>query len=128
MLNWFIRMGFTIWLVHNCQIEEDHQNIKIVTALLLFNACTLLNMIEMCVMNNNKLKIHTGPWWSSGIERQSHGVLDISRSRVRIRASLFIFRNRSRSLDKNAHAKMNELIRSRMRTNLDFRYYDVIDV
>ena len=27
--------------------------------------------------------------------------------------------------DKNAHAQMNELIRSRMRTNLDFRY-DVI--
>ena len=27
--------GFKIWLVHNCQTEEDHLNIKIVTALLL---------------------------------------------------------------------------------------------
>ena len=26
----------------------------------------------------------TGPWWSSGLERHSHGVLDISRSRVGI--------------------------------------------
>ena len=34
--------GFKIWLVHNCQTEEDHLNIKIVTALLLYNACTLL--------------------------------------------------------------------------------------
>ena len=49
---------FKIWLVHNCQTEEDHLNIKIVTALLLYNACTLLNMMEMCVTNNNKLKIH----------------------------------------------------------------------
>ena len=31
---------FKIWLVHNCQMEEDHLNIKIVTALLLFNAFT----------------------------------------------------------------------------------------
>ena len=50
--------GFKIWLVHNCQTEEDHLNIKIVTALLLYNACTLLNMMEICVTNNNKLKIH----------------------------------------------------------------------
>ena len=50
--------GFNIWLVHNCQTEEDHLNIKIVTALLLYNACTLLNMMEICVTNNNKLKIH----------------------------------------------------------------------
>ena len=49
---------FKIWLVHNCQTEEDHLNIKIVTALLLYNACTLLNMMEICVTNNNKLKIH----------------------------------------------------------------------
>ena len=49
--------GFKIWLVHNCQTEEDHLNIKIVTALLLYNACTLLNMMEICVTNNNKLKI-----------------------------------------------------------------------
>ena len=49
---------FKIWLVHNCQMEEDHLNIKIVTALLLYNNCTLLNMIEICVTNNNKLKIH----------------------------------------------------------------------
>ena len=28
--------GFKIWLVHNCQTEEDHLNIKIVTALLLY--------------------------------------------------------------------------------------------
>ena len=67
MLNWFIRIldialtlltGFKIWLVHNCQTEEDHLNIKIVTALLLYNACTLLNIMEICVRNNNKLKIH----------------------------------------------------------------------
>ena len=38
--------GFNIWLAHNCQTEEDHLNIKIVTALLLYNACTLLNMME----------------------------------------------------------------------------------
>ena len=25
--------GFKLWLVHNCQIEEDHLNIKIVTDL-----------------------------------------------------------------------------------------------
>ena len=50
--------GFKIWLAHNCQTEEDHLNIKIVTALLLYNACTLLNMMEICVTNNNKLKIH----------------------------------------------------------------------
>ena len=49
--------GFKIWLVHNCQTEEDHLSIKIDTAVLLYNACTLLNMI--CVNNNNKLKIHT---------------------------------------------------------------------
>ena len=51
--------GFKIWLVHNCQTEEDDLNIKIVTALLLYNACTLLNMTEICVTNNNKLKIHS---------------------------------------------------------------------
>ena len=50
--------GFNIWLVHNGQTEEDHLIIKIVTALLLYNACTLLNMMEICVTNNNKLKIH----------------------------------------------------------------------
>ena len=50
--------GFKIWLVHSCKMEEDQLNIKIVTALLLYNACTLLNMMEICVMNNNKLKIH----------------------------------------------------------------------
>ena len=45
---------FKIWLVRNCQTEEHYLNIKIVTALLLYNACTLLNMMEICVMNNNK--------------------------------------------------------------------------
>ena len=50
--------GFKIWLVHNCQMEEDHPNIKIVIALLLCNTCTLLNMMKICVTNNNKLKIH----------------------------------------------------------------------
>ena len=49
---------FKIWLVHNCQTEEDHLNIDTVTALLLYNACTLLKMMEICVTNNNKLKIH----------------------------------------------------------------------
>ena len=57
--------GFKIWLVHNCQTEEDHLNIKIVTALLLYNACTLLNMMEICVTNAE-------PWWLSGLERQSN--------------------------------------------------------
>ena len=50
--------GFKIWLVHNCQTEEGHLNIKIVTALLLYNACALLYMKEICVTNNFKLKIH----------------------------------------------------------------------
>ena len=36
-----------IWLVHYCQTEEDHLFIKIVTALLLYNAYTILNMMEM---------------------------------------------------------------------------------
>ena len=49
--------GFKIWLVHNCQIKEDHLNINIFTALLCYNACTLLNMVETSVANNNKLKI-----------------------------------------------------------------------
>ena len=51
--------GFKIWLVYNCQTEEDHQNIKIVTALLLYNACTLINIMEICVMNKNNFKIHS---------------------------------------------------------------------
>ena len=50
--------GFKIWLVHNCQMEEHNINIKIVTALLVYNACTLLNMMKICVKNNTKLKIH----------------------------------------------------------------------
>ena len=54
--------GFKIWLVHNFQTEEDHINIKIVTALLLDNACTLLNMMEIYVTDNNKLKIHPRGW------------------------------------------------------------------
>ena len=49
---------FKTLLVHKCQTEEDHLNVKILTALLLFNACTLLNMMEICVTNNNKLKLH----------------------------------------------------------------------
>ena len=32
---------------------------KIVTAQLLYNACTLLNLTEICATNNNKLKIHS---------------------------------------------------------------------
>ena len=51
--------GFKIWLVHDCQTEEDHLNVKIVTALLLCNAYTLLNMMKICPTNNNKLKIHS---------------------------------------------------------------------
>ena len=54
--------GFKIWLAHNCQMEEDHLNIKIITALLLYNACTLLNTMEICVTNNNKHKIHPRRW------------------------------------------------------------------
>ena len=49
---------FKVWLVHNCQVKEDHLNIKIVTALLFYIACTLLDKMDICVMNNNKLKIH----------------------------------------------------------------------
>ena len=48
--------GFKIWLVHNCKTEEDHLNVKIVTAVLTYNACPLLNMVEICVRNKNKLK------------------------------------------------------------------------
>ena len=48
--------GFNIWLVYNCQTEEDHLNITIVKALLLYNVCTLLKMMEICVTNSNKLK------------------------------------------------------------------------
>ena len=48
---------FKIWLVYNCQTEEDHLNSKIVTAFLLYSDCTLLNMMEIYVTNNNKLKI-----------------------------------------------------------------------
>ena len=44
---------FKIWLVHNCQAEEEHLRIEIVTALLFYNACTLINMTKICVMNNN---------------------------------------------------------------------------
>ena len=51
--------GIKIWMVHNCQMEEDHLYIKIVTALLLNNACKSLNLMEVCVRNNNKLKIHS---------------------------------------------------------------------
>ena len=50
--------GFQKWLAHNCQTGEDHLNTKIVTALLLYNTYTLLNMMEICFMNNNKLNIH----------------------------------------------------------------------
>ena len=50
--------GFKLQLDHNCQTEEEHLHIKIVTALLLYNDCTLLNMMEICVTNSNKLKIH----------------------------------------------------------------------
>ena len=39
---------FKIWQVHNSETEEDHLNIKIVTALLLCNTCTLLNVMK-CV-------------------------------------------------------------------------------
>ena len=42
---------FKIWLVNNCQKEEAHLNNKIDT-------CTLLNILEICVMNNKKLNIH----------------------------------------------------------------------
>ena len=50
--------GFKIWLVLNCQTKEGHLNIKIFIALLLYNACTLINMMQISVTNNKKLKIH----------------------------------------------------------------------
>ena len=43
---------------HNSPTAEDHLNIKTVTALLLYNARTLLKLMEICVTNNNKIKIH----------------------------------------------------------------------
>ena len=49
---------FNIRLVYKCQIEEYHQTIKIVRALLLYNACTLPKMMDTYVTNNNKLKIY----------------------------------------------------------------------
>ena len=49
---------FKIWLIHNCQTEEDQLNFKITTALSLFNAFKILSMMEICVTNNNRLKIH----------------------------------------------------------------------
>ena len=66
MINWFMYSNcqhialtfFKIWLVHNSPKEKDHLNINIVTAQLLYNACTLLNTMEISVTNNNKLKIH----------------------------------------------------------------------
>ena len=64
MINWFIQIIKTKlcsvspdWLVHSCQREEDHLNIKTVTALLLYYACTLLKMMKICVTDNNKPKI-----------------------------------------------------------------------
>ena len=53
-----LQIRFKIWPVHNCQTKVDHLNIKIGTAVLLYNACTLLNMLEICVTYNNKLKLH----------------------------------------------------------------------
>ena len=52
--------GFKIWLVHSC-----HLIIKIATALLKYNACILFNMTELCVTDNNKLKIH--PWGNGNL-------------------------------------------------------------
>ena len=49
---------FKIKLVHNCQMEDDHLNIKKCTDLLLNNACKLLNTMEICVTTNEKLNIH----------------------------------------------------------------------
>ena len=39
-------------------MEENYLNIKIVKALSLYNACTILNIMEMCLTNNIKLKIY----------------------------------------------------------------------
>ena len=39
-------------------MEIDHLNINIFTGLLLNNVCTLLNIMEICVTNNDKLNIH----------------------------------------------------------------------
>ena len=51
--------GFKIRLVHNCQMEEDHLNVSIVTALLLYNAFTLLDIMEICVTDHKQLKIYS---------------------------------------------------------------------
>ena len=50
-------IGFEIWLVLTVNGGRP-LNIKIVTAMLLYNACKLLNMMKICVTNNHKLKIH----------------------------------------------------------------------
>ena len=41
-------------------MEEDYISIEIVTALLLYNNCILLNMVEICVTINNKVISITG--------------------------------------------------------------------
>ena len=80
---------------------------------------------------------HTEPWWLSGLERCfSHSfILELkvegSNPATSHAHALFecekvvgqerIIKSRINSRF-NAHAQMNELIRSRMRTRLDFRY------
>ena len=54
--------GFKIWLVHNCNTGEDHLNIKISTALLLYNACTLLNMMKRVSRTIINLKNTSEGW------------------------------------------------------------------
>ena len=44
---------------HNYQMEEDHLNIKIVKALLFYNACTLLNMMENVSQTIISLRFHS---------------------------------------------------------------------
>ena len=54
-----LHTGFKTELAHNCQTKVDYLNITMVTVLLLYNACTyLINMMEICVINNNNFKIH----------------------------------------------------------------------
>ena len=55
----------------NFQTEEYHHlHIKIFTALFFYNGCTLLNMMEICVANNNKCKIH--PRGMATLKKHTH--------------------------------------------------------
>ena len=44
-------IGFKIWMVQNCETGEYHLNIKIVTPLILYNACTLWKYLSQTIIN-----------------------------------------------------------------------------